>query len=237
MCSHVLVVDRDGSWRRERWPTSSAPGQSVDLEVDDPARAAALLEGMQGVAQVRRSDRGLVVDLDGVPRSEVVAALSKQASPSIPSPRRRLEDAFLSIVGPTNDPGAEWVRQMRRLRTWTCIAALAALPVVFSVSLYIDPPRCFREVNLFATRSGLNAAVAALRFMSQFFLVVVVAALAGETVSGEATWGTLRYLLVRPVSRFRLILSKIFVAYVLTLLAVLAIVGTALIANDRAGWQ
>ena len=39
--------------------------------------------------------------------------------------------------------------------------------------------------------------------MSNFFLVVVVAAFAGESVSGEATWGTLRYLLIRPVSRFR----------------------------------
>ena len=134
----------------------------------------------------------------------------------------------------------EWVRQTRRLRTWTCIAALAALPVVFSVSLYVDPPRRFRDVNVFtlATRSGLNVAVAALVFMSQFFLVVVVAAFAGETVSGEATWGTLRYLLVRPVSRARLILSKILVAYVLTLFAILAIVGAGLIAGTITfGWH
>ena len=56
--------------------------------------------------------------------------------------------------------------------------------------------------------------------MSQFFLVVVVAAFGGESVSGEATWGTLRYLLVRPVSRARLVLSKIFVAYVLAVISV-----------------
>lgn len=134
----------------------------------------------------------------------------------------------------------EWVRQSRRLRTWTCIGALAALPVVFTVSLYVNPPRRFRDINLFtlATRSGLNVAVAALIFMSQFFLVVVVAAFAGETVSGEATWGTLRYLLVRPVSRARLLLSKIFVAYLLTLFAIIAIVGAALIAGTIAfGWH
>ena len=134
----------------------------------------------------------------------------------------------------------EWVRQTRRLRTWMCIVALAVLPVVFSLSLYFDPPRRFRELNLFtlATHSGLNVAVAALLFMSQFFLVVVVAAFAGETVSGEATWGTLRYLLVRPVTRLRLILSKIFVAYLLTLIAILAIVGSALIAGTITfGWN
>src|SRR5207244_10888582 len=56
--------------------------------------------------------------------------------------------------------------------------------------------------------------------------------------SGEATWGTLRYLLVRPVSRRRLVLSKILVAYVLTIIAVLVIIAAGLIAGTIAfGWK
>src|SRR4051794_37822698 len=135
----------------------------------------------------------------------------------------------------------EWIRQTRRIRTWACLALLAAVPIIITVSSYLDPPRERRfDLNLFTvlTSSGINVGVISLVVMGQFFLVVVVAAFAGETVSGEATWGTLRYLLVRPVSRPRLVLSKVFIAYVLTIMAILAIVGTALIAGTIAfGWH
>jgi len=135
----------------------------------------------------------------------------------------------------------EWIRQIRRMRTWACFALLAAVPVIMTVATYVSPPRERRfEINLFTvlTSSGINVAVAALLVMSQFFLVVVVAAFAGESVSGEATWGTLRYLLVRPVSRARLVLAKLGVAYVLTLIAVFVITGTALLAGTIAfGWH
>jgi len=134
----------------------------------------------------------------------------------------------------------EWVRQTRRLRTWACLAGLAAVPIIFSIAAYVDPPRERRELNVFTllTASGLNLAIVALFFMSQFFLVVVVAAFGGESVSGEATWGTLRYLLVRPVSRTRLVLSKIFVAYVLAVISVLVIIAAGLAAGTIAfGWK
>lgn len=134
----------------------------------------------------------------------------------------------------------EWVRQVRRIRTWACLAALAAVPVIFTVASYVDPPRERRELNVFTllTHSGLNVAIVGLFFMSQFFLVVVVAAFGGESVSGEATWGTLRYLLVRPVSRTRLVLSKILVAYVLTIISVLVIIVAGLAAGSIAfGWH
>lgn len=135
----------------------------------------------------------------------------------------------------------EWIRQIRRRRTWGCMAALAAIPIIITTALYFDPPRRRGgEVNVFtlATTSGLNVGVVALFFMSTFFLIVVVAAFGGESVSGEATWGTLRYLLVRPVSRARLVLSKIFIAYVLTILAVLVIIAAGVVAGTIAfGWN
>ena len=78
----------------------------------------------------------------------------------------------------------------------------------------------------------------ALLVMSNFFLVVVVAAFAGESVSGEATWGTLRYLLIRPVSRPRVLFSKMFVAYVLTVAATLVVSLTGLLVGTACfGWH
>ena len=134
----------------------------------------------------------------------------------------------------------EWIRQVRRARTWACIAGLAAVPILFTIAAYVDPPRERRELNIFTllTASGLNVGIVSLFFMSQFFLIVVVAAFGGESVSGEATWGTLRYLLVRPVSRSKLILSKMLVAYVLTILAVIVIIAAGLTAGTIAfGWH
>ncbi|HEV3226579.1 MAG TPA: ABC transporter permease subunit [Acidimicrobiales bacterium] len=134
----------------------------------------------------------------------------------------------------------EWIRQVRRARTWACLGGLALVPILFTIASYVDPPRQRRELNIFTllTASGLNVGIVSLYFMSQFFLIVVVAAFAGESVSGEATWGTLRYLLVRPVSRTRLILAKFGVAYVLTVLAVVVIIGAGLGAGTIAfGWH
>jgi ABC-2 type transport system permease protein len=57
-------------------------------------------------------------------------------------------------------------------------------------------------------------------------------------VSGEATWGTLRYLLIRPVSRFRVLFAKMFVAYVLTVLATLVVTMTGLLVGTACfGWN
>jgi ABC-2 type transport system permease protein len=134
----------------------------------------------------------------------------------------------------------EWIRQVRRVRTWACLGALGAIPIIFTIAAYVDPPRERFETNVFTllTTSGLNVAVVALFFMSQFFLIVVASAFAGETVSGEATWGTLRYLLVRPVTRWKLVLSKILVAYVLTIIAVIVIIAAGLVAGTIAfGWK
>ena len=51
----------------------------------------------------------------------------------------------------------EWIRQVRRARTWACLAALAAVPILFTVASYVDPPRQRRELNIFTllTASGL----------------------------------------------------------------------------------
>ena len=99
VCSHVLVVDHGTLVAAGTVADIIGTGQSVDLEVDDPARASALLEAMPGVVRVSPSDRGLIVELDGIMRSDVVSALVHAGiAVEAVMPRRRLEDAYLSIV-------------------------------------------------------------------------------------------------------------------------------------------
>ena len=49
-----------------------------------------------------------------------------------------------------------------------------------------------------------------------------VAVIAGDAIAGEATAGTLRYLLVRPVGRTRLLVAKLVAVMAFVLLAVVA---------------
>jgi ABC-2 type transport system ATP-binding protein len=99
VCSHVLVVDHGTLVAAGTVEDIIGTGQSVDLEVDDPARATTLLETMPGVVTVSPSERGLLVELDGIPRSDIVAALVHAGiAVDTVMPRRRLEDAYLSIV-------------------------------------------------------------------------------------------------------------------------------------------
>ena len=134
----------------------------------------------------------------------------------------------------------EFIRQLRRTRTWACFLALAALPTLIAVANRVQGEGRDRQINIFTqlTKSGINLSVVALLVMSNFFLVVVVAAFAGESVSGEATWGTLRYLLIRPVPRYRVLFGKMFVAYVLTVVATLIVSVTGLLVGTACfGWH
>jgi ABC-2 type transport system permease protein len=53
---------------------------------------------------------------------------------------------------------------------------------------------------------------AVLSAMSGFLLVVIAGTFAGDSVAGDASWGNLRYLLMRPVPRGRLLVAKAIVA-------------------------
>jgi ABC-2 type transport system permease protein len=89
-----------------------------------------------------------------------------------------------------------------------------------------------------ATGGGLNFALFTLLVSSTFLLVVVVALFCGDTVSSDATWGSLRYLLAAPVPRARLLGTKLLVALATSGVALLLLTGTALVAGTlRYGWH
>lgn len=125
-------------------------------------------------------------------------------------------------------------KQIFRLRTYLAIGAMIAIPVIITLSLEFGrQPHNPREQTFFvvARHSGLNVPLAALVATSTFLLVIVVALFAGAALSEESNWGSLRYLLVRPVSRSRLLATKLTVACILSLVATIVIPLSGLIAG------
>ncbi len=75
--------------------------------------------------------------------------------------------------------------------------------------------------------SGSLYPAAALAIVLPIFLPVAVAVVAGVSIAGEASSGTLRYLLARPVGRTRLLAAKLIALIVYTLSAVILVAVTA----------
>jgi len=136
---------------------------------------------------------------------------------------------------------AEMAKQVRRPRTYIALGITIALPVIIAIALHANPPRGRDEGDSLlrlATQTGLIVPAATLRFMSRFFLIVIVALFAGDAVASEATWGTLRYLLIRPVGRGRLLAAKLGAAALFALLATVLIAVAGLVAGTAAfGWE
>ena len=64
--------------------------------------------------------------------------------------------------------------------------------------------------------NGALFPAAALAMVLPLFLPVAVAVVAGDSIAGEASTGVLRYLLIRPVSRSRLLVAKLLAVVVLS---------------------
>src|SRR6185369_5497209 len=114
---------------------------------------------------------------------------------------------------------------------YATVLLLCTLPFIVAIFLAttrIPPPPGQGGAFLAAVLSnGALYPAAAMALVLPVFLPVAVAVLAGDSVAGEATGGTLRYLLVRPVSRTRLLVAKLISVTVYVLLVVLAVTFTA----------
>ncbi len=135
----------------------------------------------------------------------------------------------------------EFSKQIFRLRTYLALGLMALIPTIMTVAFKVTGgPNNPRDRDLFAlaTRSGLNLPLAALAAMSSFLLPIVVLIFAASTVSEESSWGTVRYLLVRPVTRSRLLASKLTVSATMAVMAAILITLTGTIEGVIAfGWH
>jgi len=125
-----------------------------------------------------------------------------------------------------------------RRRTWAMLAAIALIPILLAIAVYLSSDRLAPgEGPPFVdrvTQNGLFTGFAAMLLATPLFLPLTVAVVSGDTIAGEAGQGTLRYLLIAPVGRLRLLIVKylgtlVFViAGTLTLMIAGAIIGAVL---------
>jgi len=116
---------------------------------------------------------------------------------------------------------------MRRPRTWVSLALLAGLPTtvaIFVAATGVAPrPGTGPPFLAQILDNGQLVAAGALAIVLPLFLPVAVLVVAGDSVAGEAAAGTLRYLLVRPVARTRLLVAKLASVATFVLVAVLLV--------------
>ncbi|MFE0350682.1 ABC transporter permease [Streptomyces griseoluteus] len=131
---------------------------------------------------------------------------------------------------------SELVTTLRRWRTLVLLAVLAAVPVLIGIAVRVetggggDPDRGGGGPAFIAqvTNNGLFLVFTALAATLPFFLPMAVGVIAGDAVAGEAGAGTLRYLLVAPAGRTRLLLTKYATVLAFCLLATLVVAVSAL---------
>ncbi|MEU3932692.1 ABC transporter permease [Streptomyces sp. NPDC029044] len=131
----------------------------------------------------------------------------------------------------------ELVTTFRRWRTLALLAVLAGVPVLVGIAVKMETgdggspgggggggPAFISQI----TNNGLFLVFTALAATLPFFLPMAVGVVAGDAIAGEANSGTLRYLLVAPAGRTRLLLTKYATVIIFCLAATLVVAVSAL---------
>ena len=125
----------------------------------------------------------------------------------------------------------ELSKLVRNRRTWVTILLIDALPTLVAVLLAatdVGPRPGAGPAFLSAVMTdGKLFPLAAMAIVLPLFLPLAVAITAGESIAGEAQQGTLRYVLVRPVGRTRLLVAKLISVMAFVVLTIVAVAATA----------
>ncbi|MFG3100186.1 ABC transporter permease [Streptomyces sp. NPDC048182] len=138
---------------------------------------------------------------------------------------------------------SELLITFRRWRTLALLAVLAAVPVLIGIAVRIETgdgstvgggdraggqggggPAFLAQIS----NNGLFLVFSALAATLPVFLPMAVGVVAGDAVAGESSGGTLRYLLVAPAGRTRLLLTKFATVLSFCLAATLVVAASAL---------
>ncbi|MFE9996493.1 ABC transporter permease [Streptomyces avermitilis] len=158
----------------------------------------------------------------------------------------RAEAVTTAAAGETRRPSPLWtlgllrselVTTFRRWRTLALLAVLAAVPILVGIAVKIetndgsgpgggggDGPAFITQI----TNNGLFLVFTALAATLPFFLPMAIGVIAGDAIAGEANAGTLRYLLVAPAGRTRLLLTKYATTMAFCVVATLVVAVSAL---------
>ncbi|MFI6371655.1 ABC transporter permease [Streptomyces sp. NPDC050546] len=132
---------------------------------------------------------------------------------------------------------SELITTFRRWRTLALLAVLAGVPVLVGIAVKIETgdgsspgggggggPAFISQI----TNNGLFLVFTALAATLPFFLPMAIGVVAGDAIAGESNSGTLRYLLVAPAGRSRLLLTKYATVVIFCLAATLVVAVSAL---------
>ena len=140
-----------------------------------------------------------------------------------------VSDTVPAAGAPTRHPGSFW-RLLRsefalmagRRRNQVGLVILASVPVIIAFAIWFSTDDgTILGLNL---GNGLFVPIGALTVMTGFFLPMAISMVSGDAVAGEASSGTLRYLLTTPVARGRLLAVKYIVLCLGALVAVTVVV-------------
>jgi ABC-2 type transport system permease protein len=158
-------------------------------------------------------------DPDGTPAGSSVAGTPRAPTASYRGATARLWRSELRLV-------------FGRRRNQVLLVALGLVPVLIGVAVALSHrggagPAFLNQVS----SNGLFLVFTALAVSLPLFLPLAVGVVSGDTIAGEAGAGTLRYLLVVPVSRPRVLVAKAVGSLVFAGAAVLAIALAGLVAG------
>jgi ABC-2 type transport system permease protein len=123
---------------------------------------------------------------------------------------------------------SELLTLFRRRRTQAILAVLGGVPLLIALAVRLSsdrhgarggPPLIDR-----VSQNGLFVGVTALIVSVPLFVPVAIGVIAGDTIAGEANLGTLRYLLLAPAGRTRLLVVKYLGAAAFCVVAPLTVV-------------
>jgi ABC-2 type transport system permease protein len=167
-------------------------------------------------------------------------------------------EALLDAIEPASASASSEIRQVRdphswrselrrqwgRRRTLWAFGLLLALPLVLVASFAFGErssnSRGGASTRIFdlAQSGAANFSLVLVFLASELLLVLLAALFCGDAVPSEASWSSLRYLLIAPVQRARLLTSKLAIGIASTLLATILLPAWGLLVGGVAyGWD
>lgn len=121
----------------------------------------------------------------------------------------------------------------RRRRTWAMLFTIALIPTFLAIAVKLSgstlPPGEGPPFLDRVSQNGLFVGFTAMILAIPLFLPLTIGVVAGDTIAGEANTGTLRYLLIAPVNRARLLVVKFLGAAAFCLAATFTLMITGII--------
>lgn len=120
-----------------------------------------------------------------------------------------------------------------RRRTWAMLVTISLIPIFLAIAVSLSgktlPPGEGPPFLDRVSQNGLFVGFTAMILAIPLFLPLTIGVVAGDTIAGEANTGTLRYLLIAPVNRAKLLVAKFIGAAVFSVAATFILMITGII--------